>query len=830
MRGGWCAIVLAACFGMHAAERPWQRIAVPTYEEAYRQFRDPPPEYGLTMWWWWNGPMTESDIRRDLRDMRTHGVRAVMIWAMAGLEVEYLSPVWFERIRFAVAEAASLGMRVWLMDEGGYPSGFAGGKVTREYPHLGMRMLTVDRFPAPAGARVQMHLTEGFLAASAIDPSGRAVRLAASGDTLQWTAPEGQWEIVAVSEGLSTSPTRYVHSPGYRKDTTFSLIDLMNPAAVDRFLSDVYAAYEKHIGHEFGRTVLGFMSDEPNYSGLPWTPALPVEFRKRKRYDLVPLLPEMAAAKTPEARRALADYREVWTSLLADGIFRRSAEWCGNRGLEYMTHLWGEDQMKTLVPHNGDYFTLNRWVHIPGVDAVWREIWPQKRPYFPKLASSAAHLYGRPRAFTESLAAYGAGLTLGQAKWVLDYQFVRGINLVQTMAYLSSEEEYRPYLAPPSWSSSPLWPYFGQLAAYANRLSYILSVGQPTASTAILYPIASGWLEDFGPEAAMAQTAQRLLEEQRDFDFISEEGIRSLTKLKDGRLMNASGQAYDEVLISPGAAVSEETRQRVSRIRKAPAPPPIHLQPPAKDLRCLKRRLADVDVFFLFNEGENRVDSMAVIQSEGAPEWWDPVTGERSAVESLPREGSRGARIRLVLEPSESKLLVFAPRPAAPSVHLERPSRVHTTLEGEWRVELNGAVLTGELKSWHEWGHRAFWGVGRYRKEFSYRNGAGAAVLDLGEVRYAASVRLNGVDLGRRAWAPFRWRLDGALREGVNLLEIEVANTRANEVAGNPAKLLELEKLGWAKMSLLARYLPFDEEMLPSGLLGPVRILVESQR
>lgn len=411
---------------MHAAERPWQRITVPTWEEAYRQFRDPPAEYGLTMWWWWNGPMTESDIRRDLRNMRAQGIRAVMIWAMAGLGIEYLSPAWFERVRYAVSEAGSLGMRVWLMDEGGYPSGFAGGKVTREYPHLGMRMLSVESYPAPPGARIQMILPEGFLAASAVSKSGQVVRLAASGDTLEWTAPGGEWEIVAVSEGLATSPTRYVHSPGYRKDTTFSLIDLMNPAAVDRFLGDVYAEYEKRIGHEFGRTVLGFMSDEPNYSGLPWTPALAAEFRKRKRYDLVPLLPEMAAAKTPEARRVLADYREVWTSLLADGIFRRCAEWCGSRGLEYMTHLWGEDQMKTLIPHNGDYFTVNRSVHIPGVDAVWREIWPGKQPYFPKLASSAAHLYGRPRAFTESFAVYGAGLTLGQAKWVLDYQFARG--------------------------------------------------------------------------------------------------------------------------------------------------------------------------------------------------------------------------------------------------------------------------------------------------------------------------------------------------------------------------------------------------------------------
>lgn len=67
-------------------------------------------------------------------------------------------------------------------------------------------------------------------------------------------------------------------------------------------------------------------------------------------------------------------------------------------------------------------------------------------------------------------------------------------------------------------------------------------------------------------------------------------------------------------------------------------------------------------------------------------------------------------------------------------------------------------------------------------------------------------------------------------RQRIGRLRKAVANTRANEVAGNPAKRLELEKLGWAQMSMLNRYLPFDQEMVPSGLLGPVRILVEEQK
>ncbi len=96
--------------------------------------------------------------------------------------------------------------------------------------------------------------------------------------------------------------------------------------------------------------------------------------------------------------------------------------------------------------------------------------------------------------------------------------------------------------------------------------------------------------------------------------------------------------------------------------------------------------------------------------------------------------------------------------------------------------------------------------------------------LDLGEVRYAARVILNGHDLGRRAWPPFRWQLDSALQDGDNLLEVEVANTRANELA-EPASYQQIEAKGWLKNSYVGIYLKFDREMVPSGLLGPVRLL-----
>ena len=97
--------------------------------------------------------MTEGAILRDLDDLHSHGVSSVMIWAYYGLEIEYLSDTWFERVHFAVAAARQRGMRVWLMDEGSYPSGFAGGAFTRQYPDQRMKALVANRGVAAEGGK-----------------------------------------------------------------------------------------------------------------------------------------------------------------------------------------------------------------------------------------------------------------------------------------------------------------------------------------------------------------------------------------------------------------------------------------------------------------------------------------------------------------------------------------------------------------------------------------------------------------------------------------------------------------------------------------------------
>jgi hypothetical protein len=90
--------------------------------------------------------------------------------------------------------------------------------------------------------------------------------------------------------------------------------------------------------------------------------------------------------------------------------------------------------------------------------------------------------------------------------------------------------------------------------------------------------------------------------------------------------------------------------------------------------------------------------------------------------------------------------------------------------------------------------------------------------LDLGDVRVIARLRLNGKEAGICWTRPFRVEITQTANAGTNRLEVEVANTWSNRLTGQAlAEAPELARTNarWNKSTPL----------LPSGLLGPVRIV-----
>lgn len=344
-----------------AAEKSWRQISDLSVSEIASHFQSPPPEYGLSLWWGWNGDITKEVITRDLDAFYSCGIRMVTIEAGYQMSSPYLSDGWFKTIKLAVEQARCRGMRVWLVDEGKYPSGFAGGKFSDERPDLRMQGLVVaERIEPAAGETLTRALSPDIVSAIAVNLTDNTNQiLDVHTGRLEWKVPKGQWRILLVEHQFRTSNTRSVNNPPEVKDTRDSLCDYLNPKATKQFLAFTHEQYKKYVGDEFGKTILGFRGDEPDYAYTPWTPAIADEFKRRKGYDVRPYLASFFAPHlTDEIRRVRADYWDVWSDLFSENFFRVQADWCAKHNLDYMVHLNHEDNMPELVRSEGDFFQM----------------------------------------------------------------------------------------------------------------------------------------------------------------------------------------------------------------------------------------------------------------------------------------------------------------------------------------------------------------------------------------------------------------------------------------------------------------------------------------
>jgi hypothetical protein len=568
--------VTVAVFLLHAgvnagSQQPWQHLQNSTAAEVQAGWTAPPPEYGPEPYYGLNGNIGIEQVERDLDTLHGLGYQAVTVQAGFNMPFAYLSPEYLDFFRKFVLEAKQRNMRVWIVDDAGYPSGFAGGKFTTEKPELRMQALEVaERIPVAGGAVLHRDLPAGSVSAAAVDQDGEAISLPLNGNSLDWTAPDGKWTVLLVDHEFRTSPTRSDTNAQRVKDTSQSLEDYLDPAATGQYLSFTHEQYKRVVGDEFGKTILGFRGDEPDYSigGLPWTPKLFDRFRQIKGYDVQPFAALFAQSPsprdagvpihlTPEQIRIKGDYYDVFSQMFAAGFFKPQGEWCAANHLEYQVHLNHEEMQMELTHSEGEFFRDMRAVQVPGIDAIWHQIWKDTVSDFPRLASSASHVYGKPRAFTESFAAYRPAPDVEMARYILNEQFVRGVNLIEAMYFPATSARPKP---PSGYMGQPGFP---DLLAYVRRMSYLMSMGRPDASVALFLPSSSLWLGDDAADTQFVSTERLLSDHQIDFDIVDEDALARDLKAVKGGFETLSGNRYNTVILPAPSVLSSDALMRL---------------------------------------------------------------------------------------------------------------------------------------------------------------------------------------------------------------------------------------------------------------------------
>ena len=573
---------------------PFQKIQLPTAAEVAKVWINPPSEYGPEPYFGMNGPVTIESLAHDLDTMKSLGFHAVTAQAGGGMTTTYLTPAYFAFFKQFALEAKKRDMKVWIVDDIGYPSGFGGGLFMSSKPDhdLSMQALTIaQRLPVTAGATLSQAVPADTVAATAVSSSGETVSVPLANGSVDWTAPagHGNWTLVLVSHVFRTSPTRSDSNPTHAKDSTYPLEDYLNPKATAAYIEATHDGYYKAMPELFGTTIMGFRGDEPDYSiaGLPWTPDFFATFERDKGYDIKPFLAAILMAQggrgmtparlTDKELRAKGDYYDVFSQMFEDGFFKPQGLWCAAHGVSYQVHLNHEEMEMELTRSEGDFERDMKYVEVPGIDAIWHQIWTDTVSDYPRLAASAAHVYGHPQAFVETFAAYRPAPDITMARYIINEEMVRGVNLVETMFYSATHPAGPPSAsdivnaptpagsanaaAPPRRGGpsevmrDPGWP---ALMEYTRRVGYVMSMGRPAASVALYIPSSSMWLNDRDADTQFVSTERLLSDHQIDFDIINQDALATDLHAGPGTLTTDSGNAYSTVIL-PAPMVLTQT-------------------------------------------------------------------------------------------------------------------------------------------------------------------------------------------------------------------------------------------------------------------------------
>ena len=708
-----CALNLFFIFHLSLfAQSAPRNITMPTIREVASRFQNPPSQYGPTATWGWEGPISKQSIVKDLDQLHSMGFKAVTIEAGYGMKEHYLTPGYFKLIKYAVQQAKRRNMRVWIIDEGKYPTGFAGGLFSKKRPDLRMQVLqVVDHISVEAGKTIERKLSPNIVSAAAVNSKNNESRVVpVQSGNIKWTAPKGQgnWTLLLVGHLFRTSPTRSINNPTGKKDTTNSLMNYLNPAATQQFLDWTHRQYKKYIGDQFGKTVMGFRSDEPAYYMTPWTPKIFAKFKKEKGYDVQPYLASFFE-KHPSEKiiKIKADYWDVWSRMYRNNFFKLIGNWQADHHLEYVDHIDHDGpetnkMMLDMARTEGDYFRDMQYLAIPGVDAIWNQVWPGKVADFPKLASSAAHQFGRSRAFSESFAAYKPRPNVKQVRWVLNDEMAHGINLFEIMFYMSLASKHG---GPHGFMASKSFP---AVMRYANRACYLLSQGRPASNIAVIFPTSSLWLRDTTANASTWHIVEQLMTHQRNFDFVDDQMLPDMLKQNGEVLENKSGQDYKTIIIPTVSVLPQKDIRILKTFAKAgghvifmgqkppmvedrtfrnadktsnlkwaiPAPlgkltakvmdvlpnPDLKLDKPDTAIEYVHRHLKNGEVYFLFNRSDKKQERTVTLKGSGQAQVWNANTGQIHLAGKA-QEGHGLVRMPLKLKPNGSEFIVVGSEP-----------------------------------------------------------------------------------------------------------------------------------------------------------------------
>ena len=492
-------------------------------------------DYRPVPFWSWNDDLQPEELVRQIDVMHEKGIGGFFMHARGGLKTEYLSEKWFECIKACVEESKKVNMNAWSYDENGWPSGFAGMKLLEDKNNH-------EKY-------LDKKVCDFF------DENATAVYFVGSdGKLLKTDKPLGEGKYVNVY--LKTNP---------------SVVDILDKSIVRKFIDLTHERYKKECGADFGKYMLGFFTDEPQYYRweTAYSPVLVPYFKEKYGIDLWGELGKLFI----ECDGAYAFRYKYWNAMhkfFIESFVKQIYDWCNENGCMLTGHAVEESCLFTQMWCCGGVMEFYEYEHIPGIDWLGRGIASELEP---KQIGSVAEQLGKKHVLTETFACCGWDVTPTELKRIAEWQYVNGVNLMcqHLTAYSIRGQRKRDY--PTSYSEHMSWfDKFGEFNDYFGRLGYLLAESKNRVNTLILHPMKSAYLtfdrdNDYASVQDVEESFGRTIElfgaKNIPHHYGDENVIARYGKVENGKFI-VGNYAYDFVYIPEMKNMDKNTLRLLS--------------------------------------------------------------------------------------------------------------------------------------------------------------------------------------------------------------------------------------------------------------------------
>ncbi|SFG63104.1 hypothetical protein SAMN04487761_1327 [Lachnospiraceae bacterium C7] len=550
----------------------------------------------------WQHGEDEEKLREYMEVIDNSNIKAVCVESRP--HPDFVGAKWWADMDVILDEARKRNMKVWILDDSHFPTGYSNGAMANQPDEMCRQSILADvkkiakndtfimtkeqlknapkrkttEIEMFAGEKERRHFDDDrLLGVYGVNKAGKLTDFygAITEDGLNAT----------VNEDMTVYAIYLSRNYGYHT----SYINMIQEKSVRVLIDTVYEPHWEHYKDDFGKTIAGFFSDEPELGNgylydpngqmgtkgmdYPWSneleEAMIEKFGKEFPKKMYLLWDENVNEQ--EKAEVRFEYMDSLTKLVKKDFSFQIGTWCREHGVKYIGHLIEDNDMHARTGSSlGHYFRGLAGQDYAGIDDIGGQVYPQgeyesyaKGPFdtrngefyhfmMGKLASSAAAIepLKKGNSMCEIFGAYGWQEGVKLEKYLVDHFMVRGINHFVPHAF--SAKEFPDPDCPPHFYANghnPQYRHFGELMKYTNRVLELLNGGKHKGDVAILYHGDSSWS---GQAMTSHEVSRIFTENQMNFDFIPQDALINTeeynTRIEDKKL-KINTQEYTKFIV-----------------------------------------------------------------------------------------------------------------------------------------------------------------------------------------------------------------------------------------------------------------------------------------